>query len=321
MYSAGGLGPNPRMGVQVGEDISPQDVLYYVKAMVLTFQEKGNYEKRGRARSRYIPMDLGEDVFKQTFAANLELARKEDLTIPSTVPLATETMKTGPLLASHELTPRIHEQKQSGLYYVTYHPLGGSPNPAVFTALLETLSRMEGTELRLASDETAYIINLTGEEAKKVVDITTDSATNEMETSVSCVGASVCQIGLQDSHGLLETIIAETKSHGFAPTTLPKIHISGCPSSCGTHQIGIIGLHGAMKVVDKVPVRSFAVTIGGNDRLGQENFGEEIGIVPVERIPALFVTLGKAVEASHMDFATWITHNEEAFKSMVASFE
>ena len=135
------------------------------------------------------------------------------------------------------------------------------------------------------------------------------------------MGASVSQIGLQDSHGLLETIIAETKSHGFAPTTLPKIHISGCPSSCGTHQIGIIGLHGAMKVVDKVPVRSFAVTIGGNDRLGQENFGEEIGIVPVERIPALFVTLGKAVEASHMDFATWITHNEEAFKSMVASFE
>lgn len=59
VYSAGGLGNNPRFGVKVAEAVAPEKILYYVKAMWLTFRAYGNYENRGKARSRYMQETLG----------------------------------------------------------------------------------------------------------------------------------------------------------------------------------------------------------------------------------------------------------------------
>ena len=61
VYSAGGLGNNPRMGVRVAKQISPSDVLYYVRAMVETFVAHGNYESRAKARTRYLQVARGVD--------------------------------------------------------------------------------------------------------------------------------------------------------------------------------------------------------------------------------------------------------------------
>ena len=63
------------------------------------------------------------------------------------------------------------------------------------TALAEAVKDMEAVELRLAPDETAYIINLTADEADKVLEAVPDSAASLFETSVSCIGASICQVG------------------------------------------------------------------------------------------------------------------------------
>ena len=52
VYSAGGLGNNPRMGVLVAQGVEPERILYYIKAMWLTFRAYGNYENRGKARTR-----------------------------------------------------------------------------------------------------------------------------------------------------------------------------------------------------------------------------------------------------------------------------
>ncbi len=59
VYSAGGLGNNPRFGVKVGEAVEPDQILYYIKAMWLTFRAYGNYENRGKARTRYMQEALG----------------------------------------------------------------------------------------------------------------------------------------------------------------------------------------------------------------------------------------------------------------------
>ena len=54
VYSAGGLGNNARFGVKVAEAVDPEMILYYIKAMWLTFRAHGNYENRGKARTRYM---------------------------------------------------------------------------------------------------------------------------------------------------------------------------------------------------------------------------------------------------------------------------
>ena len=59
VYSAGGLGSNPQFGVKVAEGVAPEKILYYIKAMWLTFRAYGNYENRGKARTRYMQEALG----------------------------------------------------------------------------------------------------------------------------------------------------------------------------------------------------------------------------------------------------------------------
>ena len=54
VYSAGGLGANPKMGALVAGAVEPEDILYYIKAMVKTFMAYGNYENRAKARTRYM---------------------------------------------------------------------------------------------------------------------------------------------------------------------------------------------------------------------------------------------------------------------------
>ena len=106
----------------------------------------------------------------------------------------------------------------------------------------------------------------------------------------------------------------------FADGILPKIHISGCPSSCGTHQIGVIGFRGGAKTIDKVLKPAFNLYINGSDIQGQERMGEEVGTLLEEQIPDFLCALGHAVSDSGMDFDTWFAKNPEGIKAIAASF-
>ena len=67
VYSAGGLGNNYRMGVKVAENVKPEEVLYYVEAMVRTFTTYGNYESRAKSRTRYMQETLGVDGYRKAY--------------------------------------------------------------------------------------------------------------------------------------------------------------------------------------------------------------------------------------------------------------
>ena len=303
VYSAGGLGNNPRMGVQVGEAVEPSQILYYIKAMWLTFRAYGNYENRGKARTRYMVEALGgEQNYIKAFREKLDevYASGEDLTL-SVEPQAITKTGDGTTLSG----PRVLTQKQPDLYTVVWHPIGGQPAPETLCTLSDLLQNMPDAELRLAPDEAAYIVNLTGAEAQKVLAATADSARTLFETSVSCIGGMTCQVGMRDSQGLLAACIAAVREAGLPDGALPQMHISGCASSCGTHQTGSIGFRGASKLVDGKPQSAFTLFVGGCDRQGCEAMGRELGAILESEIPAFLVELGRTVAASGKDFAAW----------------
>ncbi|MFQ8833821.1 MAG: nitrite/sulfite reductase, partial [Ruthenibacterium lactatiformans] len=100
-------------------------------------------------------------------------------------------------------------------------------------------------------------INLTAEEAQAVLAVTEDGARDLFESSVACVGAATCQQGVRDSQSTLKMLVEAMRREGFSDGILPRIHISGCPSSCGTHQIGTLGFRGGVKLVDKKPMPAY----------------------------------------------------------------
>ena len=71
VYSAGGLGANPKMGALVAEAVQPEDILYYIKAMVNTFTAYGDYENRAKARTRYMQDKLGKEEYVKAYQEKL----------------------------------------------------------------------------------------------------------------------------------------------------------------------------------------------------------------------------------------------------------
>lgn len=319
VYAAGGLGVNPSFGVKVAEAVDPADVLYYAKAMIHTFRKHGNYAQRTKARTRYMVDALGgPENFAKAFQEELQEALKgEDLHL--NLSEVKEVVKTpdGTIEESWKVLP----QKQEGLYSVRWHPIGGSPRVDVLDAVSQAIEPMEDVELRLSPDETVYIINLTAKEAEKILNlIADDSAKNEFEASISCIGARICQVGVRDSQGMLDKAIHAVQEAGIADNALPKVHFSGCPSSCGTHQVGSIGFRGGVKLVDKKPVPGFTLFVNGNDRQGEEVMGKEIGALAETDIPSFLIDLGHTVENSGLAYEEWAEANPDGVAEVAAKY-
>lgn len=316
VYAAGGLGNNPKLGVRVAEGIEPQKILYYIKAMVDTFLAHGNYENRGRARTRYMQDTLGEQGLKDAYHEKLNDAlQNENLDIE-----VSETVITKSGNGSAVEDKRIVLQKQNGLYAVFYQPVGGDFKPEKAKALYNLIKDMEDVEIRITPNEGLYVINCNADEAKQVLELTSDGAQTLFETSVACVGNAVCQVGIRDSQAMLRDCIEAVRKENFADGVLPKIHISGCPSSCGTHQIGDIGLRGAVKQTPDGPKPAFAIFVHGCDRQAEEVLADTGKSIEITEIPKFFVELGQMISADRTVYADWIDGNRARLDELIARY-
>lgn len=316
VYSAGGLGSNPRLGVRVASQVAPEDILYYIKAMVDTFVAYGNYEQRAKARTRYMQETLGVDGYVKAYQEKLEkVLAEENLKITVDTKAITKS-GDGTAIEDRRVTP----QKQEGLYAVYYQPVGGDIKPEKFRQFYEVIRDMEDVEIRVTPEESVYFINCTAGEAGKILEVTKDGAGNLFETSIACIGNSICQVGARDSQALLHACVEAVRRENFADGVLPRIHISGCPSSCGTHQTAAIGFRGGMKKTPEKPKPGFILYQGGRSWQGEEVISEESGAILLEEIPEFLVELGRMVEKSGMTYEPWIKEHQAEFDALAKKY-
>lgn len=312
---AGGLGANHRMGVLVDEAVPAHQVLYYVKAMVDTFCAHGNYKNRAKARTRYMQETLGPDGLKEAYLANVAAAKAAGGLDLDVTPVTVEKAGDGGLNDARALP-----QKQPGLYAVQYHPIGGALPAEQPARLYALLKEMPQVECRVAPNETLYVINLTAGEARKVLEATADGARTEFEYSVACIGATICQQGVRDSQSVIRAAVQAVRAANLPDGALPRICISGCPSSCGTHQAAAIGFQGCVRLVDKKPLPAFRMFLGGGDTLGEARFGEPVATILERDIPALLVELGQAAAGAGLSWAEWAGGHGEALRAIIAKY-
>lgn len=274
------------MGVLVDTGVAPRNVLYDVCAMVKTFQEHGNYENRARARTRYLQETLGEDGLKTVFRENLALAKEKDIG-PGAAGL--DGIPKQAVRLSRIRAPSRRNSRGFTLWHTI--PSAGCCLVKNLPSFMNPCAMLRTRNGGLAG-ETMYCINLTAEEAQAVLAVTEDGARDLFESSVACVGAATCQQGVRDSQSTLKMLVEAMRREGFSDGILPRIHISGCPSSCGTHQIGTLGFRGGVKLVDKKPMPAYMLYAGGCDAQGAEQFGQELGMMLEQDIPAFLAELG-----------------------------
>ena len=317
VYCAGGLGPNPRLGVLVDSEVRPQDVAYDIEAMIRLFCKYGNYENRAKARTRYLQESLGREGLKEKFSEELAAAKEQgglELVLEPWQP----TKKADGALTLP--MARVTAQKQPGLYAVSYHPVGGMLAPERVCALYEAVRELEQVELRLCADGGLYVVNLSAREVPVVLEATGDGAATRFEASTSCIGAATCQQGVRDSQQLLAACVQAVREAGLKDGSLPRIAVSGCPSSCSAHQAAGLGFVGGVKVIDKVAHPAFTLFVGGDARQGEETLGTAVCSMLQAEIPAFLVELGRTVEASGEDYDQWIVSRGEELKAIAAKY-
>ena len=317
VFLGGGLGRNPKLSLELDELVEPKDVLYHIEAMTNLFINEGNYENKSKARIRYMVEKLGEEGFLNEYKKYLKQAKEKGGLDVNPEPI--NYTKKG--LETTIQDKRLFKQKQSGLYSVYFHPIGGQLSMKDFKVILDELDKIENPIIRLAMTEGIYFINLNGTEAESMLKATSKlGGETALEQSVSCIGVPICQMGLLESQKELNSIVDYFREHNFNSNILPRIHISGCGNSCGVHQIGEIGLTGKMKRVNDKSTGVFELHIGGNVGVGKAALGECYGDIEFSKVPEFLYEIALKIKDSNKDFCTWVKENNSELREIVTKF-
>lgn len=317
VYAGGGLGRNPRKGIVCQELVEPKDVLFVVEALTKLYIDEGDYENHSKARVRHIVEHMGEEAFITLYKKYLDEAYAVEgleLNIAKS-----KTSKIGESQATNH--PAIIPQKQEGLYTYYLHPIGGGLSNEILGKIIEVIEPMEDIQARLSMSEGMYLLNLTGKETQIVADeLDVSNSFTHLERSRSCIGVPICQMGILNSQKTLKAIIERFREKEDVKDILPSIYISGCPNSCGVHQIGRIGLVGKKKKLHDAITEMFDVYIDGNCEEGYTQLGENYGDIPAEDVPECLYQLAQLVKDSEIDFTSYIRKEKEKVKTLIASY-
>ncbi|MDE6816016.1 MAG: nitrite/sulfite reductase, partial [Lachnospiraceae bacterium] len=110
------------------------------------------------------------------------------------------------------------------------------------------------------------------------------------------------------------------RQENFPDGTLPRIHISGCPSSCSAHQSAALGFRGGMKQTPDGPKSAFAVFEGGCSHQGREILAETGKSILTELIPDFLVELGKMVLSQNTTYDKWILTHHRQLRELIDKY-
>ncbi|MEG1312396.1 MAG: nitrite/sulfite reductase [Romboutsia sp.] len=317
VFIGGGLGKNPKLALEFDELIKPHEVLYYVEGITKMFMEYGDYQNKNKARVRYMVDTLGEKEFLNKFKEFSN--REKELSGLDLYPEPINYDKDGYEIDLSD--SRLIPQKQNNLYSVYIHPIGGQLKTKDLKMLLYELDKIKNPMIRLSMTEGLFILNLNGKEARRILEISKSiSATSSLESSIACIGVPICQMGIQDTQKMLNDIINYFKENNYVNllNKIPKINISGCPNSCGVHQIGKIGLSGKIKKLDGIPTDVFEMHIGGCCEFTKSKLGTSIGDFKASQIPKIFVEIAQAIDD---DFYIWLDNNTDKLLNIVSKYK
>jgi sulfite reductase (ferredoxin) len=162
----------------------------------------------------------------------------------------------------------IHPQRQDGHVYAGLPVLRGRLTAAQMRAVAGLAERFGSGELRTTTMQNVLILDVprgrAGALAREVeaLGFALDASPFRRGT-VACTGSEFCKLALTETKGFARWLVEdlERRLPGFDRHV--KIHVTGCPNSCGQHWIADIGLEGKKIKVDGALVDAYYFCVGG----------------------------------------------------------
>ena len=320
IYLGGGLGAASFLGHQLEEFTSEVRLVSTCMAVVRLFDRLGNRENMARNRMRYLVNEMGWEKFQK-------LVIKERSNVEMTVSLETlgrYKVETEPQnmrqLANGKKLPILNEkvdvnsdpykrwlhsnvvsQKQNG-YFVVFITLGaGDITASQLRSLAKTIRDYSGEGCARNTPNQNFAIRFI--KAKDLPEFYNDLAkiglanpgALTMSSAVGCSGTTSCNLAITNSHRLAKEIQSKFIELGLDTADDLRdstIKISGCPNSCGQHEIATIGFYGGASRIGGTMTPTYTMMFGGRD--GEDGLlGRTVMRVPAKRV---IPTLTKIIE-------------------------
>jgi sulfite reductase (ferredoxin) len=313
----GGLSTNPHLGVPLEAFIKPQQVVAVVRGVAEIFRANEVLrQSRDRARLKFLFLEHGWTA--DTFLAELQqrigfsLDPGEGEEIPADI---------------HRDHIGVHAQKQPGLVYVGASVLRGRITPQQLNLAADLADRYADGHVRNTVMQNLLIVNVREESASLVAAELTAAglpvqASPFARGTISCTGSEFCKLALTETKSFARWLTHELEERLPAFEEQLKLHITGCPNSCGQHWIADIGIEGKKIKQDGRMVDAYYFCIGGS--VGQfASIARPVGYrcsadtVPdaIERLLVGFNTLREGNENLRQFFAR---HTNDELRALLA---
>ena len=254
----GGLSTEPHLGLRLNAFVRREQVLPVVRATAELFRDSQSLrEHRERARLKFLFLRQGWTA--EDFQRELEsrLGFRLDPAAAEFAPLDIYRDHVG-----------IHPQKQAGYCYVGASVLRGRITAEQMRATAGLAERFAAGELRTTNMQNLLMVNVPQQNAEGLArELTAINLPVEASPfwrgAVACTGSEFCKLAITETKGFTRWLVDELDERlpGFDQQL--KLHVTGCPNSCGQHWIADIGIEGKKLKVNGEMQDAYYFCVGG----------------------------------------------------------
>ena len=235
----GGLSKEPHLAVRLDAFVLPELVVRVAKAIAEIFRDQqGLRENRDRARLKYL--FLKEGWTAESFLAELH-SRLEFKLLPAVAEIVPND-----IFRDHA---GIHPQRKPGMTYVGASILRGRLTGDQLEAAAELAERFGSGQLRATVSQNLLFIDIpnhkTAELARELnrIGLQVDGS-SFFRGAVACTGTEFCKLAITETKGFARWLVGELEERLPEFDQQLRLHVTGCPNSCGQHWIADIGIEG-----------------------------------------------------------------------------
>jgi sulfite reductase (ferredoxin) len=254
----GGLSTDPHLAEPLDAFVRWREVVPVVRGITEIFRDSDVLrESREKARLKFLFLTGGWTPARFLAALQERVG----------VPLAPGVSAPAPEDAYRDHVG-IHAQRQHGLCYVGLPVVRGRITPDQMRAVAELAERFGSGELRTTTMQNLLILDVprarAGALAREVEAIGLPLETSAFRRgTVACTGSEFCKLALTETKGFARGLVEELEARLPGFDRHVRIHVTGCPNSCGQHWIADIGLEGKKLKVDGALVDAYYFCVGG----------------------------------------------------------
>jgi sulfite reductase (ferredoxin) len=238
--------------------VRPEQVLPVLKGVTEIFRDSAVLrENRERARLKFLFLRHGWTA--------AEFLQELESRIGFRLDPAAEEQVPNDVYRDHV---GIHPQKQPGLFYVGAAVLRGRISAHQMAAAAALAERFAGGELRATNMQNLLIVNVPRSNVQALTEGLEAAGLSVHGSSfwrgvVACSGSEYCKLAITETKAFSRWLVEELEERlpGFEHHL--KLHVTGCPNSCGQHWIADIGLEGKKIKVGERLQDAYYFCVGG----------------------------------------------------------